>query len=124
MEKERRKRKVKSLPKTGKLKDPVDYFGSRVTHMRPNPWQGQADFSEESLFCQLRMGPEHACRGRSGCSLALAVDTQPDCFGRPLGCPQGLHLFFLGLLRYITLTTLETGGFLSATEVPQKWKFS
>lgn len=133
MEKERRKRKVKSLPKTGKLKDSVDYFSSDLTHTRPDPWQERADFNEESLFCQLRMGPEHARRGHGGPSLALAVDTQPACFGCPLGCPQSLHpvplsfcccfFFFPGLLRNITLTTLEAGGFLSATEVLQKWKF-
>lgn len=88
--KERRTRKVKSLPETGKLKDPVNYFGSDVTHMRPDPWQVQADFNEESLFCQLRIRPDHKHRGRGGPSLALAVDTQPARFGHPLGCPRGV----------------------------------
>lgn len=133
--KERRTRKVKSLPETGKLKDPVNYFGSDVTHMRPDPWQVQADFNEESLFCQLRIRPDHKHRGRGGPSLALAVDTQPARFGHPLGCPRGVCpvplffkkknlVFFLVLLTNITLTALKTEGFLSATEVPQKWKFS
>lgn len=43
--KERRKKKVKSLSKTVKPKDPVNYFGSDVTHVRPDPWQGQGDIT-------------------------------------------------------------------------------
>lgn len=116
-----------------RLSDPVHYFGSDVTHMRSEPWQGQADFNEESLFCQLRMGHEHTCRGHGGPCLTPAVDTEPAPFGHP-GPLQGLHpgplhffynfFFFLGLLRSISLTALKSGGCLSTTGVLQKWKFS
>lgn len=73
-----------------KLSDPVRYFGSDLTHMRSEPWHGQADFNEESLFRQLRMGHEHTCRGHSGPSLTSAVDTERAPFGHP-GPLQGLH---------------------------------
>lgn len=82
--------KVKNPPKTVKLSDPVRYFGSDLTHMRSEPWHRQADFNEESLFRQLRMGHEHTCRGHSGPSLTSAVDTERAPFGHP-GPLQGLH---------------------------------
>lgn len=90
--------KVKSLPKTGKLKEPVYYFGWDAAPRRPDPWQGQADFDEESLCGAPRMGPSTedmvAPLPHLLLTLSLLALTAPRLSSGSHRCPLSSLFFF------------------------------
>lgn len=112
---------VKSTPKTGKLKEPVGYFGWDAAPRRPGAWQGWFQW-RIPLLCT-KEGPEHTNRGCGDSSLtwlltlSLLTLASPRLSSASPRCIPGFFVVFaflfgwvfLALLRNTTLTTLEAG---------------